>query len=49
MPNKIFNYGNMQRDFTFIDDVVDAFVEMLSENIKNEILLTTRDIFIVKI
>ena len=36
-PFTVVGDGNQTRDFTFIDDVVDAFVEMLSENIKNEI------------
>ena len=28
-PIKVFNNGDMQRDFTFIDDVVDAVVALL--------------------
>ena len=28
-PIKVFNHGNMQRDFTYIDDVVEAVVRLL--------------------
>lgn len=28
-PIKVFNYGNMYRDFTYIDDVVDAIVKTI--------------------
>ncbi len=30
-PINIFNYGNMQRDFTFIDDVVEALLKCCSK------------------
>ena len=36
-PLTIVGDGRQTRDFTFIDDVVDAFIEMLDRNIKNEI------------
>ena len=29
-PIKVFNYGKMQRDFTFIDDIVEGVVRVLS-------------------
>jgi UDP-glucuronate 4-epimerase len=29
-PIKVFNYGRMQRDFTFIDDIVEGVVRVLS-------------------
>ena len=29
-PIKIFNYGKMQRDFTYIDDIVEGVVRVLS-------------------
>jgi UDP-glucuronate 4-epimerase len=28
-PIKLFNYGKMRRDFTFVDDVVEAFVRLV--------------------
>lgn len=30
-PIEVFNHGNMERDFTYIDDVVDATVRLLSK------------------
>ena len=30
-PIHIFNYGNMSRDFTYIDDIVDAIVKLISK------------------
>jgi UDP-glucuronate 4-epimerase len=29
-PIKVFNYGRMQRDFTYIDDIVEGVVRVLS-------------------
>src|SRR5207248_1813624 len=29
-PIKVFNYGDMQRDFTYVDDIVDGVVRVLS-------------------
>lgn len=29
IPIKVFNYGNMQRDFTYIDDIVNGTIEIL--------------------
>ena len=31
VPIKIFNNGNMQRDFTYIDDVVDAIINLIEK------------------
>lgn len=31
-PIKVFNYGNMQRDFTYIDDIVEGVVRVLDRN-----------------
>ena len=31
VPIKIFNNGNMQRDFTYIDDVVDAIIKLIEK------------------
>ena len=28
-PIKVFNYGNMQRDFTFVDDIVEGIVRVM--------------------
>lgn len=28
-PIKVFNYGNMKRDFTYIDDIVEGMVRLL--------------------
>ncbi len=36
-PFTVVGDGNQTRDFTYIDDVVEAFVEMLDKEIKNEI------------
>lgn len=30
-PIKVFNYGNMSRDFTYIDDIVDGVVQVLDQ------------------
>jgi UDP-glucuronate 4-epimerase len=36
-PIRVFNYGNMQRDFTFVDDIVEGIVRvMLNVPQKNE-------------
>ena len=38
-PIKIFNYGNMQRDFTYIDDIVNAIFKCcLSLQLQTKIL-----------
>lgn len=34
-PIKVFNYGNMERDFTFIDDIVDGIIKVI-QGPKNE-------------
>ena len=34
---KAFNFGNMKRDFTYIDDIVDGIRSSLDNNYKNEI------------
>jgi UDP-glucuronate 4-epimerase len=31
-PIKIFNHGNMQRDFTYVDDIVEAVVRVVDKN-----------------
>ena len=36
-PFTIVGDGEQTRDFTFVDDVVNAFIEMLDTNIENEI------------
>ena len=36
-PFTVVGDGNQTRDFTFVDDVINAFIEMLDESIKNEI------------
>lgn len=36
-PFTIVGDGEQTRDFTFVDDVVNAFIEMMDTNIKNEI------------
>jgi len=28
-PIKVFNYGKMERDFTYIDDVVEGIVKLI--------------------
>ncbi len=30
-PIKIFNYGNMTRDFTYIDDVVEILIRLINK------------------
>lgn len=32
-PIKVFNYGKMQRDFTYVDDIVEGVVKVLCANI----------------
>jgi len=38
-PIKVFNHGNMERDFTYIDDIVEGIVRVIEkqpvERIKN--------------
>ncbi len=36
-PIKVFNKGNMQRDFTYIDDIVDGIISSIKKNYKYEI------------
>ena len=36
-PLTVVGNGEQTRDFTFVDDVVNAFIEMMDTNIKNEI------------
>ncbi len=39
-PIDIFNFGNMKRDFTYIDDVIDGVIKILKTKIKeNSIIL----------
>ena len=35
-PIKLFNYGNLSRDFTFIDDVIQGVIKTLLEQSKNK-------------
>ena len=37
-PIKVFNKGNLSRDFTYIDDIVDGVVNTLVKNSKNDSL-----------
>jgi len=37
-PIKVFNTGNLSRDFTYIDDIVDGVVNTLIKNSKNDSL-----------
>ena len=30
-PVKVFNYGNMERDFTFIDDIIESIVRLVNK------------------
>ena len=34
-PIKVFNYGNMSRDFTYIDDIVEGIVKVIESPAKN--------------
>ena len=36
-PFTVVGNGEQTRDFTFVDDVVSAFIEMIDDRIKNEI------------
>jgi UDP-glucuronate 4-epimerase len=36
-PIKVFNYGNMERDFTYIDDIVEGLLKIIPSPPKNEI------------
>jgi UDP-glucuronate 4-epimerase len=36
MPLKLFNHGNMRRDFTYIDDVVEAIVRLIEKPPKGD-------------
>ncbi|WP_420552513.1 NAD-dependent epimerase [Tenacibaculum aiptasiae] len=35
---KVFNYGNMQRDFTYIDDIIEGVERIIKKNIKDRSL-----------
>jgi UDP-glucuronate 4-epimerase len=37
-PIKVFNNGNLSRDFTYIDDIVDGVVNTLLKDSKNDSL-----------
>ena len=37
-PIKVFNYGKMQRDFTYIDDIVAGIERVLVSEIKDRVL-----------
>lgn len=37
-PIKVFGQGKMQRDFTFVDDIVSGVVAALEKNLENEIV-----------
>jgi UDP-glucuronate 4-epimerase len=37
-PITVFNYGNMQRDFTYIDDIIESIVRILPLQPQNEIV-----------
>jgi UDP-glucuronate 4-epimerase len=37
-PIELYNYGNLQRDFTYIDDIVDGFIAALKKPLGYEIL-----------
>lgn len=34
-PIKVFNHGNMSRDFTYIDDIVDGVIQVIDKQIEN--------------
>lgn len=36
-PIKVYNYGNMQRDFTYIDDIVGGVVKIIEKPIENRL------------
>ena len=36
-PIKVFNHGNLYRDFTYIDDIVDGIIKIISQNQKSRI------------
>ncbi|MCB2195257.1 MAG: NAD-dependent epimerase [Bacteroidetes bacterium] len=36
-PIDVYNYGNMQRDFTYIDDIVDGIVKVLENQPKGKV------------
>lgn len=36
-PIKVFNYGKMERDFTYIDDIVNGVVKVIEKNVEDRI------------
>lgn len=42
-PIDVYNYGNMQRDFTYIDDIVDGIVKVLENPPKGKIKMEEQD------
>ena len=39
-PIHIFNQGNMSRDFTYIDDIVEAIIKLISKPATSDVLFT---------
>jgi UDP-glucuronate 4-epimerase len=44
-PIEIYNHGRMQRDFTYIDDVVEGIVRVLERSPKHSVLQKSRGAF----
>lgn len=42
-PIDVYNYGNMQRDFTYIDDIVDGIVKVLENSPKGKTKMEEQD------
>ncbi len=41
-PIRVFNHGNMLRDFTYIDDVVASIISLIKKSVKNKNYLTNK-------
>jgi UDP-glucuronate 4-epimerase len=39
-PIKVFNHGNMSRDFTYIDDIINGIIKVLALNADNPVVKT---------
>ncbi|WP_167619592.1 NAD-dependent epimerase [Maribellus sediminis] len=42
-PIKVFNHGDLYRDFTYIDDIVDGIVKILSASVKRTVFSSSQE------
>ncbi|WP_167613410.1 NAD-dependent epimerase [Maribellus sediminis] len=42
-PIKVFNYGDLYRDFTYIDDIVDGIVKILNSSVERTVFSSSQE------